>query len=71
MNQHIFFDLTDGLTTLSDETGIAVRNLDEAIAQAILAVSELRSSGELTGSGDWRMVLRDTHRSVLTMLPIG
>jgi uncharacterized protein DUF6894 len=70
LTQRIFFDLTDGLTTLCDEVGVEVRDLDEALQQARLAVAELLSSGELGSNANWRMIVRDGNRTVLTTLCI-
>jgi hypothetical protein len=68
LTQHIFFDLTDGLTTLRDEVGVEVLDLDAALQQAKLAVAELLSSGELGDNANWRMIVRDGDRTVLTTL---
>ena len=70
LTQRIFFDLTDGQTTLCDEVGVEVRDLDEALQQARLAVAELLSSGELGSNANWRMIVRDGNRTVLTTLCI-
>ncbi|MDR7038082.1 MULTISPECIES: DUF6894 family protein [Methylobacterium] len=68
--RRIYFDLTDGFTVLSDETGVVVGDLDEALRQAMTAIEEMRLSGQLRGGNRWRIVVRDANRTVLHLLPL-
>ncbi|WP_236960609.1 DUF6894 family protein [Methylobacterium durans] len=70
MRQRVFFDLTDGLTILADETGVVVADLDQALRQAASAIEEMRLSGQLRGEFGWRIVVRDANRTILHLLPL-
>ncbi|GEP04950.1 DUF6894 family protein [Methylobacterium oxalidis] len=65
MAQRFHFDLTDGYRTLRDRAGTLAPDVDRALAQALMAIKELRDSGELATLGDgWQMVVRDTSGTV-------
>ena len=65
MAEHFHFDLTDGATIILDEEGVEASDLDHALAQALVAIKEMRESGELAELGDgWQMVVRDTSGTV-------
>lgn len=60
MAERFHFDLTDGATSILDEEGVEASDLDHALAQALVAIKEIRESGELAELGDgWQMVVRD------------
>ncbi|AWN40663.1 hypothetical protein U8607_04695 [Methylobacterium durans] len=65
MAQRFHFDLTDGFRTLHDRAGTLAPDVDRALVQALMAIKELRESGELATLGDgWQMIVRDTSGTV-------
>ncbi len=60
MQERFYFDLTDGCTAWNDDEGIEAPDLDHALAQAFLALKEMRQTGELDQLGEgWQMIVRD------------
>ncbi|WP_431311018.1 DUF6894 family protein [Methylobacterium nigriterrae] len=70
MAQRLFFDLSDGMTTLRDDAGVEVHALWAALQQAQRAIDELRGIGELNDGGDWRLNVRDENGIILKVLPL-
>lgn len=71
MPQRLFFDLHNGSKVLRDETGVEAASLNEAVEQAIAAVEEIRTSGELDdAAGSWSLVVRNADGRVLETLQI-
>ncbi|GEP08036.1 DUF6894 family protein [Methylobacterium oxalidis] len=60
MAERFHFDLTDGAATIADEDGVEASGIDHALGQALVAIKEMRESGELAElGGGWQMVVRD------------
>ena len=66
-----FFDLADGRTTIRDDDGVLVANLDDAIRQAEEVLEEMRRSRELSSRDDaWTLVIRDAAGEQVTVLSV-
>ena len=69
--KRFYFDLTNGQTTLRDETGVEATSLNEALEQARAAIDEMRDNGELDGLGrGWQLIIRDERGAVVQREPI-
>ncbi|MEZ0171326.1 hypothetical protein [Microvirga sp. TS319] len=49
-----FFHLVNGQQAVLDEIGITVSNLEDAKAEALMAINELRRESEGTSNDDWK-----------------
>jgi hypothetical protein len=60
VTERFYFDVTDGYTAWNDGEGIEAPSLDHALAQALVALKEMRQNGEVDQLGeDWQMSVRD------------
>jgi hypothetical protein len=60
VTERFYFDLTDGYTAWNDGEGIEAPSLDHALAQALVALKEMRQNGEVDQLGEgWQMIVRD------------
>jgi uncharacterized protein DUF6894 len=71
--QRYYFHLTDGHVFIPDEVGIHVADLEEARAQAIKAIRELRREGfeANTDWSDWRIEVTDARGAVAFTIDLG
>ena len=68
---HFFFDVSNGLETLSDEVGIEAANLENVLAEARSVIVEM--ADEVTGADldqSWTLIVRDEAGSLVGPLPI-
>ena len=60
VTERFYFDVTDGYTAWNDGEGIEAPSLDHALAQALVALKEMRQNGEVDQLGEgWQMIVRD------------
>ena len=70
MSERFYFDLTNGLSTISDEVGVSAMDLDDAIHQAGEALAEMREDNELANDADqWMMIIRNASGKTVRVLP--
>lgn len=62
-----FFHLTDDRQTLTDDTGIEVRSISDARAQALKAIDELRAEDDLATEDweGWRLEVADQFGTIV------
>ncbi|WP_336491185.1 DUF6894 family protein [Methylobacterium nigriterrae] len=71
MLKRFYFDLVNRDSLIPDTDGIEAADLAEALAQAELALAEMKESGEADSFGcGWELLVRDEAGSVLRKLPI-
>ena len=71
VSKRFYFDLTNGRTTLRDETGVEAASPEEALEQAWAAIDEMRDNGELDDLGrGWQLIIRDDRDTVVQREPI-
>ncbi|WP_264045480.1 DUF6894 family protein [Methylobacterium flocculans] len=71
MSERFYFDLTNGLSTISDEVGVSAIDLDDAIRQAGEALAEMREDNELANDADqWMMIIRNASGKTVRVLPV-
>lgn len=71
MSQRFYFDLTNGRSTIRDEKGIRISNLDEAAKCARTVIEEMRDSGEQSEDEEgWVLIIRDAAGEALMTLPV-
>lgn len=71
MSSRFFFDVINGEEVISDEVGVEVSSLNEALAEARSVIAEM--AHEVTGDDpgpSWTLIVRDDAGSVLGRLPI-
>ena len=71
MPERFYFDLANGLSTISDEVGVSATDLDDAIHQAGEALTEMREDNEFASDADqWMMVIRNASGKTVRVLPV-
>ena len=71
MSERFYFDLTNGLSTISDEVGVWAIDLDDAIHQAGEALAEMQEDNELANDADhWMMIIRNASGKTVRVLPV-
>ena len=71
MSERFYFDLTNGLSTISDEVGVSAIDLDDAIHHAGEALAEMREDNELANDADqWIMIIRNASGKTVRVLPV-
>ncbi|MEA1833463.1 hypothetical protein U8607_15365 [Methylobacterium durans] len=69
MPQRYFFRLVHAETVIEDTTGVVADDLDQALVEALAAIAELRTEGELPGdAGDWQLEIKDEAGILLSTL---
>jgi hypothetical protein len=71
LSERFYFDLENGVLTLSDKEGVEAASFEEAMEEARKVISEV--AGELTADcpGEtWLLVVRDEAGSLVGRLPI-
>ena len=71
MSERFYFDLTNGLSTISDEVGVSAIDLDDALHQAHEALTEMREDNEFASDADqWTMIIRNASGKTVRVLPV-
>ena len=71
MSERFYFDLTNGLSTISDRVGVSAIDLDDAIHQAGEALAEMQEDNELANDADqWMMIIRNASGKTVRVLPM-
>ena len=71
LSECFFFDLTNGLSTISDEVGVSAIDLDDAIHQAGEALAEMREDNELANDADqWMMIICNASGKTVRVVPV-
>ena len=67
-----YFNLVNGNETIIDEEGIEVRDLDQALVQAMKAIEELRAEegAEAEAWENWSLEVTDSSGTVLLSLAL-
>ncbi|HEV7447426.1 MAG TPA: hypothetical protein VGO18_32965, partial [Steroidobacteraceae bacterium] len=61
MPQRFHFRLVCGVEVIEDPIGVAAEDLEEAHTEAMAAIGELRTQGELLeDAGEWGLEIRST-----------
>lgn len=71
MAERFYFDLTDGVTTISDETGVVAVDPNDALRQADEVLAEMQDDEEHEDDAHkWMIVVRDSAGKAITTLPV-
>lgn len=71
MAERFFFDLTDGVHIIPDETGVLAADLNEAITQAVAVLQEISAAEDLRDVDEaWALIIRDAGGKALITLPV-
>lgn len=71
MSERFYFDLINGLSTISNEVGVSTIDLDDAIHQAGEALAEMQEDSELANDADqWMMIIRNASGKTVRVLPV-
>ena len=71
MSERFYFDLTNGLSTISDRVGVSAIDLNDAIHQAGEALAEMQEDNELANDADqWMMIIRNASGKTVRVLPV-
>lgn len=71
MAERFYFDLTDGVTTIRDETGVVAVDLSDAVNQAMEVIAEMRDDDEHERDAlRWMMVVCDSTGKTVTTMPV-
>jgi hypothetical protein len=67
-----YFHLVNGDETIPDDTGIEVSDLEDAKAQALQAIDDLRDEAIQAGASwqDWRLDIVDRSGRILLSIPL-
>jgi hypothetical protein len=69
--ERFYFDLTDGATTISDETGVMALDLNDALLQAKAVMVEMDELEEHEiDAHKWMIVVRDSAGTTITTMPV-
>jgi microcompartment protein CcmK/EutM len=69
--ERFYFDLTDGVTTISDETGVMALDLSDALLQAKALMVEMDElEDHEVDAHKWMIVVRDSAGATITTIPL-
>ncbi|KAA0113514.1 hypothetical protein CIW48_29610 [Methylobacterium sp. P1-11] len=71
MSERFYFDLENGVITISDKEGVEAASLEEAMDEARKVISEMAEEiAEAFPGETWLLVVRDEAGSLVARLPI-
>jgi hypothetical protein len=66
-----FFDMSNGVETISDGEGVEAADLDEALTEARCVIDEMADEvAEADPDQPWTLIVRDEAGSIVGRLPI-